>query len=423
MPPLVASMLGAVSQGILWGIMALGVYITFKILDFADMTVDGSFALGGCSCAILISGGMNPLLALVVAIFAGMIAGAITGLLHTKLNIPGILAGILMQLALYSINLRVLGGPNKPLARADKTIMTFIGDIFGFAKKFRDMASTWTSLIAGLIFVVAVIVALYWFFGTEIGSSIRATGNNARMSRAQGINTDNMKLLALMISNGLVALSGGLVMQQQRFGDVSMGIGTIVIGLASIIIGEVFFGQKFSFWVQLLGVVIGSVIYRLIIAVVLQLGMKTQDMKLFSAIIVAFALSLPVLKKKIAWKNSASWVTPSFASTKSSNGKSSGPSLTKLAAKNPRAPADVRPMTASSCSRFSSFSESTTSATTRLNSRSTTASPSCVSWGWTFTTASPTPRPSGLSATLSPKPMLSGNCSTPSTSSSPMPTS
>lgn len=297
MPPFMASMLGAVSQGILWGIMALGVYITFKILDFADMTVDGSFALGGCSCAILISNGMNPLLTLLVAVAAGMIAGAITGLLHTKLNIPGILAGILMQLALYSINLRVLGGPNKPLARAGKTIMTYISDIFGL-EKFRDMASTWTSLIAGLVFAVAVIVALYWFFGTEIGSAIRSTGNNARMSRAQGINTDNMKLLALMISNGLVALSGGLVMQQQRFGDVSMGIGTIVIGLASIIIGEVFFGQKFSFWVQLLGVVIGSVIYRLIIAVVLQLGMKTQDMKLFSAIIVALALSLPVLKKK-----------------------------------------------------------------------------------------------------------------------------
>lgn len=298
MPPIVASMIGAASQGILWGIMALGVYITFKILDFADMTVDGSFALGGCSCAILISGGMNPLLSLLVAIFAGMIAGAITGLLHTKLNIPGILAGILMQLALYSINLRVLGGPNKPLSRADKTIMNYISDIFGLSQKFKGMAPTWSSLVAGLVFAAALIVALYWFFGTEIGSSIRATGNNARMSRAQGINTDNMKLLALMISNGLVALSGGLVMQQQRFGDVSMGIGTIVIGLASIIIGEVFFGQKFSFWVQLLGVVIGSVIYRLIIAIVLQMGMKTQDMKLFSAIIVAFALSLPVLKKK-----------------------------------------------------------------------------------------------------------------------------
>ncbi len=168
------------------------------------------------------------------------------------------------------------------------------------SQKFKGMAPTWSSLAAGLVFAVALIAALYWFFGTEIGSSIRATGNNARMSRAQGINTDNMKLLALMISNGLVALSGGLVMQQQRFGDVSMGIGTIVIGLASIIIGEVFFGQKFSFWVQLLGVVIGSVIYRLIIAIVLQMGMKTQDMKLFSAIIVAFALSLPVLKKKFS---------------------------------------------------------------------------------------------------------------------------
>ena len=183
MPPLIASMIGAASQGILWGIMALGVYITFKILDFADMTVDGSFALGGCSCAILIAGGMNPLLSLLFAILAGMVAGAITGLLHTKLNIPGILAGILMQLALYSINLRVLGGPNKPLARADKTIMNYISDILGLSQKFKGMAPTWSSLAAGLVFAVALIAALYWFFGTEIGSSIRATGNNARMSR------------------------------------------------------------------------------------------------------------------------------------------------------------------------------------------------------------------------------------------------
>lgn len=297
MPPLIASMIGAASQGILWGIMALGVYITFKILDFADMTVDGSFALGGCSCAILIAGGMNPLLSLVFAILAGMLAGAITGLLHTKLNIPGILAGILMQLALYSINLRVLGGPNKPLARADKTIMNYISDALGLSQKFKGMAPTWSSLAAGLVFAVALIAALYWFFGTEIGSSIRATGNNARMSRAQGINTDNMKLLALMISNGLVALSGGLVMQQQRFGDVSMGIGTIVIGLASIIIGEVVFGKRFAFWYYLLSVVLGSVIYRLIIAVVLQMGMKTQDLKLLSAVVVAVALSVPVIKQ------------------------------------------------------------------------------------------------------------------------------
>ncbi len=299
MSSIFGSMLGAVSQGILWGIMALGVYITFKILDFADMTVDGSFATGGCASAILIVNGMDPLLTLVVAIAAGMVAGAITGLLHTKLNIPGILAGILMQLALYSINLHILGGPNKPLGRANKTIMNYISNGLGLAEKLKDMSSTVTSLIAGLIFAVAIILILYWFFGTELGSAIRATGNNGHMSRAQGINTDNMKLLALMISNGLVALSGALVMQQQRFGDVSMGIGTIVIGLASIIIGEVFLGQKFSFWIQLLGVVVGSVIYRLIIAIVLQLGMKTQDMKLFSAIIVALALSLPVLKKKI----------------------------------------------------------------------------------------------------------------------------
>ncbi len=335
MPPFLGAMLGAVSQGILWGIMALGVYITFKILNFADMTVDGSFALGGCACAVLIVNGWNPLLTLLVAVALGMIAGAFTGLLHTKLNIPGILAGILMQLALYSINLHVLGGPNKPLSRANLTIMNYVSNFlnlqkvpeqslgrFLILKKWLvSQATTFSTLITGIIFAAAIVVLLYWYFGTEIGSAIRATGNNERMGRAQGINTDNMKVLALMISNGLVALSGGLVMQQQRFGDVSMGIGAIVIGLASIIIGEVFLGAKFSFGVQLLGVLLGAVIYRMIIALVLQLGMKSQDMKLFSAIIVAFALSLPVLKKKFIRKKnvSASASEDAFVSKKGGN--------------------------------------------------------------------------------------------------------
>ncbi len=306
MPPFLGAMLGAVSQGILWGIMALGVYITFKILNFADMTVDGSFALGGCTCAVLIVNGWNPLLTLLVAVAAGMLAGALTGLLHTKLNIPGILAGILMQLALYSINLHVLGGPNKSLSRENLTIINRISEFLKLKKLMPSQAATFSTLITGIIFATAIVILLYWYFGTEIGSAIRATGNNERMGRAQGINTDNMKVLALMISNGIVALSGGLVMQQQRFGDVSMGIGAIVIGLASIIIGEVFLGAKFSFGVQLLGVLLGAVIYRMIIALVLQLGMKSQDMKLFSAIIVAFALSLPVLKKKFIRKKNTS---------------------------------------------------------------------------------------------------------------------
>ncbi|MBQ5399919.1 MAG: ABC transporter permease [Treponema sp.] len=300
-----SAMLGGVSQGILWGIMALGVYITFKILDFADMTVDGSFALGGCTCAILISNGLNPMLCLLISFLVGMVAGLLTGVLHTKLKIPGILAGILMMLALYSINLHIMGGPNRPLLRSDVTIMNQINDMFHLKDTLGDNATSVSSLIAGILFSVVIIAALYWFFGTELGSAIRATGDNEKMARAQGVNTDSMKILALMLANGLVALSGGLVCQQQRFGDVSMGIGAIVIGLASIIIGEVIFGYRFKFWYYLMGVLLGSVIYRIIIAIVLQMGMKSQDMKLFTAIVVALALSVPVLKSKIFKKKIA----------------------------------------------------------------------------------------------------------------------
>lgn len=292
------AMLGAVSQGVLWGIMALGVYITFKILDFPDMTVDGSFATGGCVCALCISNGITPLLAMLLAMLAGSLAGFITGVLNTKLKIPGILSGILLMLALYSINLHILGGPNKSLPRSSRTIINHVGNI---VEKFgmREIITTnLSALIAGIFFAGIIVALLYWFFGTEIGCAIRATGTNEKMARAMGVNTDSMKILALMISNGLVALSGALVMQQQRFGDVSMGIGTIVIGLASIIIGEVIFGKRFSFLYYLLSVLFGSVIYRMIIAFVLQLGMNTQDLKLLSALIVAVALSIPVLKKQ-----------------------------------------------------------------------------------------------------------------------------
>ncbi len=304
--PFSGAMLGAVSQGILWGIMALGVYITFKILDFADMTVDGSFALGGCTCALLIVSGVNPLIAVLVATVAGSIAGLLTGVLTTKLKIPGILAGILVQLALYSINLHVLGGPNQPLSRANKTVVNWVNNALNLGDVFPVSATSIASLIVGIIYTAVIIAILYWFFGTEIGSAIRATGDNGAMSRAQGINTDSMQILALMIANGLVALSGALVMQQQRFGDVSRGIGTIVIGLASIIIGEVIFGKRFGFWWSLLGVVFGSIIYRVIIAIVLQMGMKTQDLKLLSAVVVAVALSVPVLKQKYGKKKAVS---------------------------------------------------------------------------------------------------------------------
>ena len=280
---------GAASQGVLWGIMALGLYITFKVLDFADLTVDGSFALGGAVSAVLLVNGWNPLLSLLVAFLVGGISGIVTGLLHTKLEIPGILAGILTMIALYSINIRVMGQANTPLLGVD-TLMSQIEVAFGIDR-------TLSSLISGLLFSVIIILVLYWFFGTELGSVIRATGNNERMVRAQGVNTDNMKIIGLMISNALVALSGAMVAQSQGYGDVGMGTGTIVIGLASVIIGEVLFGTR-SFKNSLISVILGSIVYRLVIAIVLQMGMPPNDLKLFTAIIVAVFLAVPYLKAK-----------------------------------------------------------------------------------------------------------------------------
>ncbi|MEG2483024.1 MAG: ABC transporter permease [Lachnospiraceae bacterium] len=285
-------MQSAISQGILWGVMTLGIYITFKILDIPDMTCDGSFALGGCVSATLILKGMNPFLTLIISIIAGMIAGSITGLLHTKLKIPAILAGILSMIALYSINIRIMGGPNNSLLGMN-TIFTKIIDSVGTSQAV-------TMLIIGLILTVLVIFILYWFFGTEIGSAIRATGNNPYMVRAQGTNTDTTIIIGLVISNGLISLSGALVGQSQGYSDVKMGTGAIVIGLASIVIGEVIFGKRFNFAYILLSVVLGSVIYRMIIALVLYLGLSTDDMKLITAIIVAIALGIPTLKKKLS---------------------------------------------------------------------------------------------------------------------------
>lgn len=288
---------GAASQGVLWGIMTLGLYITYKVLDFADLTVDGSFALGGAVSATLLVSGMNPLISLLAAFVAGGISGIVTGLLHTKLKIPGILAGILTMTALYSINIRIMGQANIPLLGVD-TLMSNIEVTLGLNR-------TLSSLLSGVIFSAVIIMALYWFFGTELGSSIRATGNNERMVRAQGVNTDTMKIIGLMLSNGLVALSGAMVAQSQGYADVGMGTGTIVIGLASIIIGEVIFGKRFAFWYILMSVVFGSIIYRIIIAVVLQMGLKSTDLKLLTAIVVALALALPVIKVKRPKKKQA----------------------------------------------------------------------------------------------------------------------
>ena len=282
---------GAASQGIIWGIMTLGVYITFKVLDFPDLTVDGSFALGGAVSAILISNGMNPFITLFFSFLAGSLAGLATGILNTKLQIPGILAGILTMIALYSINIRVMGGrPNIPLLGM-ATSLTIIQNILSLSKVVSD-------LLVGFIFSIFIVLIMYWFFGTEMGCAIRATGNNEKMIRALGVDTNVMKTIGLMISNALVSLSGALVTQSQGYADVGMGTGTIVIGLASVIIGEVIFGNRFNFLYKLSSIVMGSIIYRIIIAIVLQLGLKATDLKLLTAIIVAIALSVPVLNKK-----------------------------------------------------------------------------------------------------------------------------
>ena len=282
---------GAASQGIIWGIMTLGVYITFKVLDFPDLTVDGSFALGGAVSAILISNGMNPFITLIFSFLAGSLAGLATGILNTKLQIPGILAGILSMIALYSINIRVMGGrPNIPLLGMT-TSLTIIQNILSLSKVMSD-------LLVGFIFSLFIVLIMYWFFGTEMGCAIRATGNNEKMIRALGVDTNITKTIGLMISNALVSLSGALVTQSQGYADVGMGNGTIVVGLASVIIGEVIFGNRFNFLYKLSSIVMGSIIYRIIIAIVLQLGLKATDLKLLTAIIVAIALSVPVLNKK-----------------------------------------------------------------------------------------------------------------------------
>ena len=280
---IIAAIPGATAQGLVWGVMALGVYVTYKLLDIADLTVDSSLCTGGATSAVLILMGMHPLLSLVFAVFAGMLAGLVTGFLHTRLRIPAILAGILTQLGLYSINLRIMGKSSVALLR--QPVVISLGNI--------PMA-----LLIGVLVAAAVVAVMYWFFGTELGCAIRATGNNRKMVRAQGVNTDTMKIIGLVLSNGLVGLAGGLLAQYQGSANINMGRGAIVIGLASVIIGEVIFGARFNFASQLGSIVAGSVIYQIVIAFVLQLGLSTEDLKLFSAVTVALALSVPALQKK-----------------------------------------------------------------------------------------------------------------------------
>lgn len=283
--------LSTVSQGLLWAIMALGVFLTFRVLDIADLSVEGTFPLGAAVAATLIDAGHSVWFAVLIALIAGCIGGTVTALLTTKLKIPALLSGILTMIGLYSVNLMIMGKANVPLLRAE-TVFTLTEDLFG-------VSSVVATLIVGLIATTVVGVIMYWFFGTVLGTAIRATGCNPQMARAQGINTNVMVILGLLISNGLVALSGALVAQSNGFADVGMGTGTIVIGLASVIIGEVLFGTR-SFKNWLISVVLGSVVYRAVIAIVLELGMPPNDLKLFTAVLVAIALSLPLIKNKFA---------------------------------------------------------------------------------------------------------------------------
>lgn len=283
--------LSTVSQGLLWSIMALGVFLTFRVLDIADLSVEGTFPLGAAVAATLIDAGHSVWLAMFMALVAGCLGGTVTALLTTKLKIPALLSGILTMIGLYSVNLMIMGKANVPLLRAD-TIFTITEEVFGCSQVIA-------TLIVGAVAAIVVAVAMYWFFGTVLGTAIRATGCNPQMARAQGVNTHVMVILGLLLSNGLVALSGALVAQSNGFADVGMGTGTIVIGLASVIIGEVLFGTR-SFKNWLISVVLGSIIYRAVIAIVLELGMPPNDLKLFTAVLVAVALSLPLVKSKFA---------------------------------------------------------------------------------------------------------------------------
>ncbi len=282
---------GAAAQGIIWGLMAIGVYITFRVLDVADLTVDGSMGTGGAVLVMCATSGMNIYVSMIIAFLAGCIAGLATGIFHTVFGIPAILSGILTQLALYSINLRILGN------KANQSINVMNYDLIVSLRNITQ------SIIVGLVIVFIFIAILYWFFGTELGHSIRATGNNQAMARANGINTNVNKIIGLVLSNGIVALSGALLAQYQGFADVNMGRGAIVIGLAAVIIGEVIFGKLFkNFALRLVACVIGGVIYYVVITFVLRLGLNANDLKLFSALVVALFLGVPYWKNKIAAK-------------------------------------------------------------------------------------------------------------------------
>ncbi len=298
MGSLINALPGAVSQGLVWGIMALGVYVTYRILDVADLTVDGSLATGGAVCVMMIRAGVNPWVALFAALVAGGVAGLVTALLHTKCGIPAILAGILTQLALYSVNLRIMGGKSNQPVSVDKYNLIV-------SQRYVREFSLSNPIIPIILVLAAIIGILYWFFGTEKGCSIRATGANKSMARAQGINPDNDIILGLVLSNALVALSGALIAQYQGAVDVNMGRGAIVIGLAAVIIGEVVFKKiKHNFAGTLTFVTLGAVVYYIVIQITLLLGLNTNDLKLITAVIVGLFLALPYWKGKVSDRRS-----------------------------------------------------------------------------------------------------------------------
>lgn len=286
--------LATLATGFLWSLLSIGVFITYRILDIADLSVEGTYPLGAAVAAVYIASGGNPVLAIVWAMAAGMLAGMVTGLLHTKLKIPALLAGILTMIALYSVNLKIMGKANVSILGAD-TVYTFFMNL--------GLNRSNATLVVGILITVLIVLACYLFFGTEIGASIRATGDNQQMIRAQGVNTDNTIILGLVISNGLVAITGALIAESTAFADVGMGTGTIVIGLASVIIGEVLFGRR-SFLNWLISVVLGSIVYRAVIALVLWMGLDSNDLKLLTAVIVAIALSMPLIKEKMQARRS-----------------------------------------------------------------------------------------------------------------------
>ena len=289
---LLASLPGAVAQGLIWGLMAIGVYITFKVLDLADLTVDGTMATGGAVCLVLMTHGVNLWVALLCAFLAGMLAGLVTGVLHTFMGIPAILAGILTQLALFSVNLRIMGKSNTPILAK--------GTIFSSVSHMTGLPQSTVAIILGIVLAVAIVAILYWFFGTEIGSALRATGNNEYMIRALGVNTNSTKMIALVLSNALIGLSGALICQSQKYADIGMGTGAIVIGLAAVIIGEVlcdaFFRKGCNFSVRLSFVILGGIVYYLVMVLILWLKLDPNDLKLFTAVIVAAFLAVPYLK-------------------------------------------------------------------------------------------------------------------------------